>query len=83
MHQLSFPGGTVFTGHPGDNQGKVRIALIVTYKGQSSDPSAYFYKTIFSIRRTQNPGTMNKTVGGVVVEATDEGIVGDINELFN
>ena len=76
--QVVVPNGTIFA----DQRGSVQIKLIVTYLGQTDQPT-YFYETILRRERSSSPNEMNRSgIGGVTVLSTNEGIVQDLNDLI-
>lgn len=80
LRQITFRARTAYTGEARP-MGRVRVRLVVTYSGKQSDPSMYFYKTVFIINRQTNTH-LEPEFGGVAVESTDEGVVKDFGQLL-
>ena len=54
----------------------LRLKLRITYSGMRDlDPNIYFYSTVLRIKPAPNPEALNRGIGGVGVEESDEGIV--------
>jgi hypothetical protein len=81
-YTVIIPDGTVFTGSA-PPRGTIRIRLILTYSGQESDRSLYFYEVVLKGRRYANPEAMSQSaIGGIAFESMNEGIVKNLDELL-
>lgn len=72
-----FPADTVYTSqdHP---SGIVRVILVMTYQGESTDPNTYFFRVVLRFHRTQKL----KLSAEMTIESRQDGIVKNLDDLL-
>jgi len=78
--QINVPAGTFFKASPFGEY--VRMKFVATYRGEASDPNAYFYAVVLKIAMREKQTYMR---ADIFMELTDEGTVraADVNRLLD